>query len=273
MTKASKKYQSKTILNKVSGVVRPGEFLAIMGPSGAGKTTLLNCLSGKTQKNLVPVSGEVLINSRPIESLNYRAMIGFVPQDDIVLESMTPRESFDFSAAMTLKVSADERKVIVNDLIEELGLTACADTMIGGAIIRGISGGEKKRTSIGIELVFNPSILFLDEPTTGLDSFTAASIINLLVNLTKTKHSTIIATIHQPSSQIFNTFDRLLLLSRGSCIFMDRAPRAIDFFNEIGYPVPENYNPADHFMNVLSSEKFKKDELSYSTLKSDVKSS
>ena len=255
MTKQTKKSPSKIILDKATGIVRPGEFLAIMGPSGAGKTTLLNCLSGRYQKNLIEVSGEVLLNGRLIKTLDYRAMIGFVPQDDILMENMTPRESLDFSAAMTMQVTKSDRMLLVNNMIEELGLTACADSLIGGHITRGISGGEKKRTSIGVELIFNPSVLFLDEPTTGLDSFTALQIIQLLEKLTTEKNSTIIATIHQPSSQIFNSFDRLLLLSRGASVYMGRANGATEFFHNIGFPLSPNYNPSDHYMKVLSGEK------------------
>ncbi|OMJ68363.1 hypothetical protein SteCoe_34220 [Stentor coeruleus] len=256
-TKPSRKNPARRILYNAKGVVHPGEFLAIMGPSGAGKTTLLNCLSGRYQKNLIVSSGDVFINGRPIKSLNYKAMIGFVPQDDILLECMTPRETITFSAALTTNLHSEDRKILVDRLLQELGLTSCADTLIGGHIVRGISGGEKKRTSIAVELVFNPSVLFLDEPTTGLDSFIALQIMNMLIRLSKERNSTIIATIHQPSSQIFNNFDKLLLMSFGSSIYMGRAQSVIGFLENSNFPIPKNYNPADHCMNVLSKEEFK----------------
>jgi ATP-binding cassette, subfamily G (WHITE), eye pigment precursor transporter len=256
----TKKVPSRTLLKSCKGLVRPGEFLAIMGPSGAGKTTLLNCLSQKHQKSLQIDTGRILLNGRVIESLNYKAMIGFVPQDDILLESMTPRECIDFSAALTMDLTENQRSVVVTNMLDELGLSACADSLIGGTIARGISGSERKRTSIGVEIVFNPSILFLDEPTTGQDSYTALSIINLLVKLTTEKNCTVVATIHQPSSQIFSKFDRLLLLAYGTTIFTDRARYAHKFFNDVGHPIKENYNPADHFMNVLSTEQFLNEE-------------
>ena len=256
----TKQAPSKTIIKNVSGIVRPGEFLAIMGPSGAGKTSLLNALSGKYQKNLLKVSGKVVINGRLIESVNYKAMIGFVPQDDVLVEFMTTRECLEFSAKMTTDTNAQERKELVDEVIEELGLTGCADRIIGGTVVRGISGGEKKRVSLGVEMIFNPSVIFLDEPTTGLDSFTAASIIGLMSKLANEKNSTIIATIHQPSSQIFSAFDKLLLLSFGSAVYMGKAKQAVDFFSSIGYPVAENYNPSDHYMNVLAKEEFKSPE-------------
>ena len=256
-TKETKHSPSKQILHNCKGVVRPGEFLAIMGPSGAGKTTLLNCLSSKYQNNTIQSAGQVLLNNHPISSIDYKSIIGFVPQDDILLESMTVSETFDFSASLTMNLSKPERQAKVKQLIEELALTGCADSMIGGKVIRGISGGERKRVSIGVELIFDPPVLFLDEPTTGLDSFNALNIIELLSNLAKRKQSAIIATIHQPSSRIFMKFDRLLLLSSGFTVYIGKADQAINFFNEMNFPIKENYNPADHFIEVLCNERLK----------------
>ena len=244
---------AKEILVRSSGAVKSGEFLAIMGPSGAGKTTLLSYISGKPQKNLNQVSGEILLNKIPITKLFYKAMIGFVPQQDIILESLTPREAFRFTANFTINKPKDIIEQLVIQTLEELGLSGCADRVIGGGLIRGISGGEKKRASIGTELIFNPSVLFLDEPTTGLDSYTALKLAELLNFLAKKKNRTIVATIHQPSSQIFNNFDKLLLLKGGRTIYMGDAQEAVLYFDTIGFPLPLNYNPADHFLNVLST--------------------
>lgn len=252
-TVPNKKVPSKQILSNSSGLVKSGEFLAIMGPSGAGKTTLLSYISGKPQKNLRIESGEILLNKIPIEKLFYKAMIGFVPQQDIILESLTPREAFRFTAQFTIDKPPDIIEKLVEQTLEELGLLGCADRMIGGGLIRGISGGEKKRASIGTELIYNPSVLFLDEPTTGLDSFTSQKLAELLKFLAKKKNRTIVATIHQPNSQIFDRFDKLLLLKSGTTIYMGDAKDAISHFNALGHPLPMNYNPADHFLNVLST--------------------
>jgi ABC-type multidrug transport system ATPase subunit len=251
-TVGTSKVPSKRILSNSSGVVKSGEFLAIMGPSGAGKTTLLSYISGKPQKNLKVDSGEILLNKIPIDKLFYKAMIGFVPQQDIILESLTPREAFRFTAQFTVNKPPDIIEKLVDQNLEELGLMGCADRMIGGGLIRGISGGEKKRASIGTELIFNPSVLFLDEPTTGLDSFTSQKLAELLKFLAIKKNRTIVATIHQPNSQIFNQFDKLLLLKNGTTIYMGDALEAIEHFRFLGHPVPMNYNPADHFLKVLS---------------------
>ena len=251
-TVGTSKVPSKQILCRSSGLVKSGEFLAVMGPSGAGKTTLLSYISGKPQQNLIKESGEILLNKIPIEKLFYKAMIGFVPQQDIILETLTPREAFRFAALFTINKPSNIIEQLVDQNLEELGLIGCADRIIGGGLIRGISGGEKKRASIGTELIFNPSVLFLDEPTTGLDSFTALKLAELLKFLAKKKNRTIVATIHQPNSQIFDRFDKLLLLKGGKTIYMGDAKEAVDYFSEIQHPLPLNYNPADHFLNVLS---------------------
>lgn len=117
------------------------------------------------------------------------------------------------SADISLRGEKQGRYALVEDIIDKLGIQACSNTKIGGELIRGISGGERKRTSIGVELITNPHVLFLDEPTTGLDSFTALKIIEMLVKLAKDQHRAVIATIHQPNSEIFLSFDKLLLLS------------------------------------------------------------
>lgn len=251
---ASNGNDGRTIISNSKGYVRPGEFLVIMGPSGAGKTTLLNVLSQKSMGKLKITSGSVQLNNIDISKINYKNTLGFVPQDDIVLEELTPRETLQFSADLTLDIPKKQRQEKVEKLLEDLGILSCADTKIGGRFLRGISGGEKKRTSIGVELVSDPPILFLDEPTTGLDSFTAESIIKLINRQAKEYNRTIISTIHQPNSQIFNLFDRLLLLSKGKTVYFGRAEKAAIHFEGLGYPVPKNFNPADHYMTILSKE-------------------
>ncbi|OMJ74032.1 hypothetical protein SteCoe_27150 [Stentor coeruleus] len=252
-TIANSKVPAKELLCRSTGAVKSGEFLAVMGPSGAGKTTLLNFISGKNQPLLVRTSGEILLNKIPIEDLFYKAMIGFVPQQDIILECLTPREALRFAAIFTVNKSPDIIEQLVDQALDELKLVGCADRVIGGGATKSISGSERKRVSIGTELIFNPSVLFLDEPTTGLDSYTALKLVELLNYLAKKKARCIIATIHQPSSQIFCNFDKLLLLNHGKTVYMGEAKGAVDYFGEIGHPLPLNYNPADHFLKVLST--------------------
>lgn len=148
----------------------------------------------------------------------------------------------------------------VNLLIADLKLHKCAGTKIGGPLVKGVSGGERKRTSIGVELITDPSLIFLDEPTTGLDSFTATSVMEILRNLAIDENRTVISTIHQPNSDIYEMFDRLMLLARGKVIYFNEASKAVDYFAKIGYPCPELSNPADYFMSMMSIESIELDE-------------
>lgn len=139
-------------------------------------------------------------------------------QEDALLGTLTVRECFQFAGKLTLNLSEDNMIRRVNELIIDLGLESCADVEIGNSFAKGVSGGERKRTSIGVELITNPGIIFLDEPTTGLDSTTALQVILLLKNLAK-QGKTVISTIHQPSSELFAEFDRLMLICDGYSIY------------------------------------------------------
>lgn len=252
--------EEKTILNGISGSVKHGNFTAIMGPSGCGKTTLLNFLSARIDANL-KIRGEIFINSKKekdIESISN--LVAYVQQDDILMATITPREIFNFTANLRLNLSAKERRERVEALIGDLGLKRCAETKVGNALIRGLSGGERKRTSIGVELITNPSLIFLDEPTTGLDSTTALKILELLVKLAKSGRN-VVSTIHQPSSEIFNIFDNLMLMVRGHIIYEGKARDAVNYFAGIGYACPKLTNPADYFMKIMSETGMIVDEI------------
>jgi len=120
-------------------------------------------------------------------------------------------------------------------LIATLKLKKCENTKIGGPLVKGVSGGERKRTSIGVELITDPSLIFLDEPTTGLDSFTATSVMTTLGQLAEHGNRTVISTIHQPNSDIFEKFDRLLLLAKGKIIFFNKSSLSVEYFGNIGH--------------------------------------
>jgi len=145
-------------------------------------------------------------------------------------------------------------------LLHDLGLIKCADTKVGNALIRGLSGGERKRASIGVELITNPSLIFLDEPTTGLDSTTALKILELLVKLAKSGRN-VVSTIHQPNSEIFSRFDNLLLLVRGNVIYEGPAKDTVGYFASIGYQCPKLTNPADYFMKIMNETGFLIEEM------------
>jgi ABC-type multidrug transport system ATPase subunit len=253
--KVLKPETEKQIIKGVSGTVPPGQFLAIIGASGAGKTTLLNFLSGRENSKLLRMDGDIRLNGTNKRDMkSYSMFSAFVQQDDVLFQTMTVRECLEFAARLKLPGSEEDRLARVNQVISQLKLTKCQATRIGGPLVKGISGGERKRTSIGVELITDPSLIFLDEPTTGLDSFTATSVMEILGDLARNDNRTVISTIHQPNTDIFNQFDRLMLLTNGKVIFLGEASTAVDYFSTIGYVCPNQTNPADYFMDIMSKE-------------------
>lgn len=146
-------------------------------------------------------------------------------------------------------------------MLDQLKLTKCANTKIGGPLVKGVSGGERKRTSIGVELITNPTLIFLDEPTTGLDSYTSEQVMDILRELAHKQGRTIISTIHQPNTETYDKFDRLMLLAKGKIIYFNEAKLAVDYFARINYKCPELSNPADYFMSMMSRESVENDML------------
>mmetsp|Transcript_2505 Transcript_2505/g.4079 ORF Transcript_2505/g.4079 Transcript_2505/m.4079 type:complete len:741 (+) Transcript_2505:127-2349(+) len=248
------KQPERKLLNSVWGEVPPGEITAIMGPSGAGKTSLLNILAGRSKSNkTLDVQSEIRMQDYIVDTTNIavRKQIAFVAQDDSLSFTATPREAIRFSAKLRLpRITTDQEiEVLTNKMLSELGLLDCADTVIGGELIKGISGGERKRTSVGVELVTKPSLVFLDEPTSGLDSFSAMQVIKVLKKIANAGCS-VLFTIHQPSSDVFNSFDRLILLNKGMVMYQGPVKDVPAFFAMHNHPMPPNYNPADHIMEV-----------------------
>ncbi|CAL5344646.1 unnamed protein product [Camellia sinensis] len=172
----------KEILNGISGSVNPGEVLALMGPSGSGKTTLLSLLGGRVRGSTP--GGSITYNDQPYSKF-LKSRIVFVTQDDVLFPHLTVRETLTYAALLRLPktLTKQEKEKRVIDVIDELGLERCQDTMIGSSFVRGVSGGERKRVCIGNEIIINPSLLFLDEPTSGLDSTTALRIVQILQDI------------------------------------------------------------------------------------------
>ncbi|XP_047435610.1 broad substrate specificity ATP-binding cassette transporter ABCG2b [Mugil cephalus] len=243
----------KCILNDVSGIMRPG-MNAIMGATGSGKTSLLDVIAGR--KNPAGLrQGTVLVDGKIVTS-ELRLSSGYVVQDDIVMGTLSVRENLLFSANLRLDPklhSSAEKHDRVNSIIQDLGLVDCADTKIGTEFLRGVSGGERKRCSIGMELITSPSLLFLDEPTTGLDSNTANCIISLLHKLSR-RGKTVIFSIHQPRYSIFRQFDHLTLMHKGQVVYAGASDHALDYFTNLGYQIEAFNNPADFFMDITNGE-------------------
>jgi ABC-type multidrug transport system ATPase subunit len=251
----------KMVLDHVWGQARPGETTAILGASGAGKTSLFHVLAGRIISNKkFLVEGTVRLGGTPINpsQRNIQKLFAFVAQQDSLNTSSTVRESLLFSARLRLPHQAsatteasqpetadNDHQILVSTLLDDLGLTSIADSLISE-----LSGGERRRVSIGVELISHPKIIFLDEPTSGLDSTSARQVLELLEKVAKHRgnNNIVLFTIHQPSSQVFGTFDRLLLLHRGRLMYQGVCRDVSDNFESCQYPIPKHYNPADWIM-------------------------
>lgn len=166
-----------------------------------------------------------------------------------------------FAAKMRLQGSAESKERRVDYLIKRLRLSKAQNTKIGGALLKGVSGGERKRTSIGVEIITDPQMIFLDEPTTGLDSYTAFVLIDIFKELCS-ESKTVICTIHQPTSEMYAQFDRLMLLVEGKIIYFNKASLAVDYFSQIEcdnirFACPSKSNPADFFMDMMTKDNIK----------------
>eukprot|EP00741_Cyanophora_paradoxa_P023327 tig00000254_g22534.t1 len=240
----------RKILDNVSGAVRPGELLAIMGPSGSGKTTMLDFLADRLTGD---ITGEVLVNGRPRDG-SFKRLASYVPQEEFFFGSLTVRETLMFSARLNLpdSLSAEEKRKRVDAVVQALGLGVCADTKIGSPFFRGISGGQKRRLSMGIEIITDPSIILLDEPTSGLDSAAAAAVVEGMRHLAADGR-TVLCTIHQPESEVFNMFDRVLILSTGKMIYQGPTQELVSYMDRVmREPCPSFVNPSDHALRLVN---------------------
>ncbi|KAL2607799.1 hypothetical protein R1flu_026372 [Riccia fluitans] len=240
------------ILHDLSGYVEPGRVCAIMGPSGCGKSTLLDCLAGRTSKNIT-VTGDIKLNGRK-QKISF-GTAAYLAQECDLLGTLTVAETIYYSAKLRLPSStpAKDLKLIVKNTIEEVGLQDSIDTPIGNWHQRGLSGGEKRRVSIAIALLTRPRLLFLDEPTSGLDSASSFHVVSTLRNLAHDGR-TVLCSIHQPSSEVFQLFGTLCLLSSGRQVYFGNLPGALKFFERTGFPCPPLQNPADHYLHCINSD-------------------
>ncbi|CAG9760791.1 unnamed protein product [Ceutorhynchus assimilis] len=245
--------QKKHLLKNISGLAYPGELLAILGSSGAGKTTLLNALTFRSPKSIT-VTGTRCVNGTPVNSKALTSQSAYVQQNELFIGSLTVKEHLRFQALVRMDrhISYEQRMKRVNEVITEMTLNKCENTCIGiPGRLKGISGGELKRLSFAAEVLTNPSLMFCDEPTSGLDSFMALNVVQILKNMAHAG-KTVICTIHQPSSELYAMFDKLLLMSEGRIAFLGTPEAADLFFRELEAPCPKNYNPADYFIQLLA---------------------
>uniref|UniRef100_A0A6B2L0Z9 ABC transporter domain-containing protein n=1 Tax=Arcella intermedia TaxID=1963864 RepID=A0A6B2L0Z9_9EUKA len=227
--------------------------MAIMGSSGAGKTTLLDVLAGRNKTG--EVQGDILINGE-YKPGTLERISGYVMQDEAFVETLTVRETLYYALLFKspIKRSSQEIDSIIDDVLHVLNMKRIEHNKIGDPLKRGISGGERRRLAIGVELVLRPAILFLDEPTTGLDAQNALRVVNTLRTLCHKYGHTIITTIHQPRSNIFKMFDQLLILWEGKTVYCGPASQTVPYFSRVGFNCPETLNPADYLMDMLEEE-------------------
>ncbi|PPQ92595.1 hypothetical protein CVT25_007287 [Psilocybe cyanescens] len=240
----------RTILDNISGCVKPGQIMAIMGASGAGKSTFLDILARKRKRGAV--YGTTLVNGREVSDAEFRNVIGYVDQEDTLMSTLTVYETILYSALLRLprEMSIEAKKFRTLETMNELGILGIKDMRIGKSGQRSISGGEKRRVSIACELVTSPSILFLDEPTSGLDAYNAFNVVESLVSLARNYNRTVIFTIHQPRSNIVALFDQLLVLAAGKLVYSGEFVKCQEYFTSIGQPCPPGFNIADFLIDL-----------------------
>ncbi|XP_022945799.1 LOW QUALITY PROTEIN: ABC transporter G family member 4-like [Cucurbita moschata] len=231
------------ILRDISFTEHPSQILATVGPSGAGKSTLLDILAART----TPTHGAVLLNSSTLNLSTFRKLSTYVPQHDACLPLLTVSETFAFAARLLLP-SKSQIQATVDSLLADLRLTHVANTRL----ISGLSGGERRRVSIGLSLLHDPAVLLLDEPTSGLDSASTFNVISTLKSICLARHRTVVLSIHQPSFRILSAIDRILLLCKGSVIHHGTLPTLESFLVSKEFSIPPQLNPLEFAMEILN---------------------
>lgn len=239
--------KEKEILHKINGRLPSKQLIALMGPSGAGKSTLLNVLSGFRETG---VNGSILINGRNRCLNNFRKCSAYITQDDRLESLLTVIESMRIATDLKLPSNTPphEKEMIIENILSTLGLYEHMHTRSGK-----LSGGQKKRLSIALELVNNPTVMFLDEPTTGLDSSSCMQVVKLLKLLAR-QGRTIICTIHQPSATLFQQFDEVYVLANGECLYQGATSKLLPYLETLKIPCPMYHNPADYIIELACGE-------------------
>lgn len=231
---------------------------ALMGPSGSGKSTLLNTITGLPSSGVVR-RGTITLDGVPIEALD-RGTICLCPQDAVLPEELSAREALVMSCALALHyIDKQVRHAFVEAILDRLGLEAVAFNTIGGRLAggSGLSGGERKRVSVGVSMATCPQVLLLDEPSSGLDAYSAYELMKLLKAITSRTKRTVLVSVHQPSSQIFKLFDGLILLAKGRPLYHDKPLKAVERLRKMGappMPLDADVAPSDHLLHVLVSD-------------------
>ncbi|XP_060532601.1 ATP-binding cassette subfamily G member 4-like isoform X2 [Cylas formicarius] len=217
-----------------------------MGPSGAGKSTLLNILAGYVTAG---VKGMIKINNRPRDMKIFNKLSSYIMQEDIIQPRLSVREAMMFAARLKLgsEIGDTERQYVVDEVIKLLGLEKCYDTKS-----EYLSGGQRKRLVVALELVNNPPVIFLDEPTTGLDNVAIKQCMELLQKITRLGR-TVICTVHQPPASLFQNFDQVYVIANGYCVYNGSPTQLVPLLANAGCPCPSTYTPADYIIEIVQS--------------------
>ncbi|CAI0439647.1 unnamed protein product [Linum tenue] len=254
----------KYLVNGLTGLAQSHRIMAVMGPSGSGKSTFLDALAGRLTMKVAMAGKVELISSCPAGSGTTKKKIrsspvtcrdvSYVTQEDVFLGTLTVKETLSFGARLRLPgLTKTELDEVIEDTMAKMGLEECADTTIGNWHLRGISGGERRRLSIGVEILAQPLVLCLDEATTGLDSAASFFVVQALRNIAR-DGKIVVCSIHQPTNDVFRLFDDLLLISCGEAVYFGECQGAVKFFAESGFPCPTRRNPPDHFLRCITPE-------------------
>lgn len=264
-TKNKEESKMRTLLHRVSGEIYPGEVVGLLGPSGAGKTTLLNILAGRIEGGVL--NGRVQFRGEKRVPGVFKRRVAYVEQEDVMFPMLTVEETIMFAAQLRLadkKYSRLQKVERVANVLQQLRLSHVRGSKIGDTLNRGVSGGERKRVSIGVGLVTDPDMLVLDEPTSGLDSNSAEMVVELVRDITRSRGISSIMTVHQPNANMLKCFDRVLLLSQGHLVYFGAASQAIEYFESKGFSCPMRQNPADFFIDLMSLNNRSPEELAES---------
>ncbi|KIY98282.1 ABC transporter G family protein, partial [Monoraphidium neglectum] len=230
---------TKVVLQDVYGRASPGEMQALLGPSGAGKSTLMDILAQR--KSVGTLTGQLLVSGRPV-ARGFIRKTAYVPQEDNFVPTMTTMETMRFYAAIILpdEMGRAGRQQRLEEVLDAVGLGTHHKTLVGGVLpgglmLRGLSGGERKRLSIAVGILAAPSVVYLDEPTSGLDSFAALTVMGYMKRMARTNGQVVIASIHQPRSAIWSMFDTVTLLSCGRLMYTGIRDGLVEWFASRGF--------------------------------------